>query len=83
MRLLTDEERTEVLNDLAENATYGNGLIAIAKAQDTKTLKAVGEWLDKLPCGEEQYTDGLYYFRIMIKSSDLELLLKGEMPGED
>ena len=42
MILLTKEEINFRLDELKENATYGNGLRAIAKAQ----LKKVANWLD-------------------------------------
>ena len=40
-RLLTDEERTAELNKLGEDATYGNGLRAVAQAQLDKILKTL------------------------------------------
>lgn len=80
-RLLTLKEINDELIKLAENATYQKGLIAVTKAQDAKTAKAVrkeiGEWLGK------------HLIAVKIDDSDhpfskkfIESLRKGEMPEE-
>ena len=82
-RLLTDEE---ILRAIEDGFRIKNGVTmgvidgsSISQAQDTKTLKAVGEWLEKYH--EEHSTNGVRYQRI---SCDICLnqLKQGKMPEE-
>jgi hypothetical protein len=75
--LLTDEEIMQIRRDLGGMYQREFDLIqAGANAEHSKTLKAVGEWLNRnTACGDNQ--SGLYR---AIKWEHIEALLRGEMP---
>ena len=73
-RLLTDEEIKQAIQSvyeyipIIEHDIEAGGkleLMAVAKAQDKATLKAVGKWLDRLP---------------NITPNEIEAFKRGEMP---
>lgn len=75
-RLLTDEEK----NVIAERHFHGydghdaSGIADDAsQAQDIKTLKAVGEWL------EEHF----FFYHYHIKEEEIDQLKQGKMPEEE
>lgn len=69
---LTDEEITQTLSDLAEDATYGNGTRAIAQAAGEKALRAVGQELETIVVDAGLSSD-LWEF--------IKALKAGTMPG--
>lgn len=77
-RLLTKEERDEVYWTIPHDATCGVERLAYCLAQDRKTLKAVGEWLNEhSACGK--HPSGLY---TPVIREDLEAFHRGEMPDD-
>ena len=94
-RLLTDEEIEDVSTTclfredcLLESTLGGTITVNVLQAQDAKTLKAVGEWLDS--SGEYDHEDSPYntdpnkdtrwYFRLYILAEKIDQLKQGKMP---
>jgi hypothetical protein len=78
-RLLTDEELREEFARLEKTYKEVNmpwfWAKAVSKAQDAKTLKAVGEWLEsRLKQDISNFTQGF------ITLGDIDTLNRGEMP---
>jgi len=82
-RLQFNQEAHRLANDLIQNteggfnsedieAIYNNADRAMLQAQDAKTLKAVGEWLEKAISPDELWA----------WEPDIETLKSGEMPQE-
>lgn len=91
-RLLTDTQIQEAMTKgekqkLTDQKTklgrlptlYVYRLRAIREAQDTLTLKAVGEWLERIE-SKVDWLDGQISRGFPIREQDIESLKKGELP---
>ena len=69
------------VRELAGNIelAYWRGKQEDDQTQDIKTLKAVGEWLDKRPTAI--YDEGGYW-HVLMQEKDIDQLKQGKMPEE-
>ena len=83
-RLLTREERGAVYDALPLDAACGDEQRAFCKAQDAKTLRAIGEWIIAHKTGWWEDSSGRVELITNIIMPDLALqaFLRGEMPGD-
>jgi len=80
--MLTDEEINRILTSLGDDATYGNGLRAIAEAQEKQTLKEVHEWMENHKLGWRAEANGMILEITSLKNVNelYQSLKRGEMP---
>ena len=71
-RLLTKEERDSICMALPNDATFGDELRALYAAQDAKTLKTVGKWLDNILAKD----------LLLEVVKGIEKMQRGEPPGD-
>ena len=76
-RLLTKEERQPFL----VGDGYATDTTGLCKAQDTKTLKAVGEWLERV-IPPNEFEKVISPDKSWTWHQVIEVLLNGEMPED-
>ena len=81
--VMTENELYQTLRDGGWNLdNIALDLVAvIAKTQDAKTLKAVGEWLKKYQLEDDEIQGIVGGVHIPNCDAGLQVLMRGEMPG--